>query len=296
MGATYKQITSLSFAGIPRPGDPPAPARPPLIDIDEDTDIWGSEEQFERPVVQVRPLRLMNVDLPGDDDVRRLPLLVNDDVRVELTTSKTPSEVTHGRTDGWHEVHIQVENVQVSRTPAGDFTLDASDLLVVPAGVSHESSSDTPSTTLIVSTRRPMRVAEGYPGEEAKETRSDGIIHLRPSAASDAAEEGPSGGKHFELLANEDLLIETTFRADDQRIYHKGYGQDEVHFQLSGRRATRTSQGEYLLETGDALLIPPGVAHRNIGGLPTVRIVLYARDQLNVPAEYQNRLHQAWGG
>ena len=70
-------------------------------------------------------------------------------------------------------------------------------------------------------------------------------------------DEGVSGGKHFELVGNDDIMIETTFRADDQRIYHKGYDQDEVHFQLSGRRATRTSQGEYMLETGDMLVIPP---------------------------------------
>ena len=93
-------------------------------------------------------------------------------------------------------------------------------------------------------------------------------------------EEGGSGGKHFELVENADIMIETTHRSDAQRIYHRGFGQDEVAFQLSGRRATLTDQGEYMLETGDFLLIPPGTSHRNIGDMATIRIILYTRNPL----------------
>jgi len=273
--------------------------RPEMVEIDEENDILNSTETFERRAVHTKALKLLKIDLAGDEETRRMPVLVNDDVRIEMVTSRAPAEITHQRTDGWHEVHIQVEAQGTSRTAEGEFALQPSDLLVVPPGMSHESYADTPVTRLVVSTRRPLRVAPGYPVQEAdtapENGSEDGVIFLRPSVAADAIEEGIAGGKHFELVVNDDIMIETTFRADDQRIYHRGYDQDEVHFQLSGRRATRTSQGEFLLETGDALLIPPGLPHRNIGGMPTIRIVLYTKHPLSVPSEYETRLDQAWG-
>jgi hypothetical protein len=65
-------------------------------------------------------------------------------------------------------------------------------------------------------------------------------VHLlKPTTVPDRVEEGDSGGKHFELVENADIMIETTHRSDAQRIYHRGFGQDEVAFQLSGRRATQ---------------------------------------------------------
>ena len=84
-------------------------------------------------------------------------------------------------------------------------------------------------------------------------------------------------------------MIETTHRSDSQRIYHRGFGQDEVAFQLSGRRATLTNQGEYMLETCDFLLIPPGTSHRNVGDIATIRIILYTRHPLRIADEYLER-------
>ena len=88
-------------------------------------------------------------------------------------------------------------------------------------------------------------------------------------------------------------MIETTHRSDAQRIYHRGFSQDEVAFQLSGRRATLTSQGEYMLETGDFLLIPPGTSHRNIGDTATIRIILYTRKPVRLAEEYIERAKRA---
>jgi len=71
-----------------------------------------------------------------------------------------------------------------------------------------------------------------------------------------------------------------------------GFGQDEVAFQLSGRRATLTNQGEYMLDTGDFLLIPPGTSHRNIGDMATIRIILYTRKPVRLADEYVERARQ----
>lgn len=290
MGQRFRQLVT----GLDAPQDKQGgKRRPTMVEIDEDAEIINCAERFERHCVQVKPLQLLKVDVPGDRETQRLPVLVNDDVRIELLALRRASETVHDRADGWTEVHIGVENPRTSRTSRGDFALQPSDLLVVPSGVSHKSASEGPATRLIVATRRPMRVVEDYPVRE--QTAPGACLFLKPSEAADAVEEGVAGGKHFDLVANEDIRIEVTFRSDDQRIYHRGYGQDEVHFQLSGRRATRTSQGEYMLETGDMVLIPPGVSHRNVGGMPTTRIVLYAKHPLRVTGEYAARRQQAWG-
>jgi len=85
-------------------------------------------------------------------------------------------------------------------------------------------------------------------------------------------------------------MVETTIRSDSQRIYHKGFNQDEVAFQLTGRRATRTNQGEFMLETGDMLWIPPGCSHRNIGDMLTTRIIMYTRTPLRIADEFNERV------
>ncbi|HKY06726.1 MAG TPA: hypothetical protein VJQ55_00715 [Candidatus Binatia bacterium] len=61
----------------------------------------------------------------------------------------------------------------------------------------------------------------------------------------------------------------------------------------SGRRATRTNQGEYMLDTGDFLLIPPGTSHRNVGDMATIRIVLYTRNPVRLAEEYMERAERA---
>jgi mannose-6-phosphate isomerase-like protein (cupin superfamily) len=295
MATKYKEMVTRSFMGDRSGHDG---ERPEMVEIDEEADVLGCRETFGRAAAHVKPLKLLKAGLAGDEPAR-LPVLVNNDVRVELATSGAAARTSYEAADGWYETHIQIEGTSTSHTAAGDYALDSSDLLVVAPGVRHESTSDGPTSRLIVSTRRPLRVAAGYPLQEsagaAGQGMGEGCLYLRPGAAADSAEEGVSGGKHFELVVNTDLMIETTFRADDQRIYHRGYEQDEVHFQLSGLRATRTSQGEFVLETGDMVLIPPGVTHRNIGGMPTIRIVLYTRHPLRVAPEYRARLEEAWG-
>lgn len=171
----------------------------------------------------------------------------------------------------------------------GSFDLGQSDLLVIPAGADYEVTGDGPATQLVVYGKDQFQVAKGYPVREEVGKVAASPLLLHPSAAADSVEEGVSGGAHFELVENQDIMIETTFRSDDQKIYHRGFQQDEVHFQLSGIRATRTTQGEFSLEPGDALLIPLGVSHRNVGNMATIRIVLYTRDTLHVTDAYNAR-------
>jgi len=137
-----------------------------------------------------------------------------------------------------------------------------------------------------------VQIAESYPKKESVIPNKQCTL-LKPTTVLDQVEEGGSGGKHFELVENADIMIETTHRSDAQKIYHRGFGQDEIAFQLSGQRATRTNQGDYMLDTADFLLIPPGTSHRNIGDMATIRIILYTRNPVRLADEFVERAKRA---
>ncbi|MDH3444569.1 MAG: hypothetical protein OEN50_11630 [Deltaproteobacteria bacterium] len=283
MGMKIKEINSFSFignlAGEKKPSE--------MKEIDEENDIINCKEKFDRKCLLLKPLELLRVSLPGENvDTRQIPVLINDDVRIELMVSSSPQANGEQRPKGQYEVQVQVENKRTTKTPQGDFELDEGDLLVVPPDINSTVSGQGVTSRLIIYTNKPVHVAKGYPVKDHQDKK---FIFLQPKKVLDLVEEGRSGGKHFELVENEDIMIEATVRSDSQKIYHKGFGQDEVAFQLSGQRPTRTTQGEFLLETGDMLWIPPGVSHRNLGEMLTMRIVLYTPKPLRLASEYTER-------
>jgi mannose-6-phosphate isomerase-like protein (cupin superfamily) len=287
MGTKFKEINTLSFIGNIGPKTERV-----WKEVDEEADIIGCEEKPERRCQLIAPLNLLAKDLPGDGDTKQIPIFINDDVRIELMHCRSSKGEDGRRPTGFCETQIQVQNRRVTKTSEGDFELDEGDVLVVPASVSHENRGDGPTTRLIVYTRSPVQIAQTYPVKESVVPNKQCTL-LKPKMVLDKVEEGGSGGKHFELVENADIMIETTYRSDAQRIYHRGFGQDEVAFQLSGRRATLTNQGEYMLETGDFLLIPPGTSHRNIGEMATIRIILYTRNAVRLADEYTERAKRA---
>jgi quercetin dioxygenase-like cupin family protein len=287
MGTKFKEINTLSFIGNVGPKTERV-----WKEVDEELDIIASKEKFERPCQLISPLNLLKKDLPGDGDTKQVPIFINDDVRVELMHCRG-SKSTDGRGPaGFFETQIQVENKRATKTSEGDFELAEGDVLVVPPNLSCENIGDGATTRLIVYTRNPVQIAQSYPVKESVVPNKQCTL-LKPTTVLDKVQEGGSGGKHFELVENADIMIETTHRSDAQRIYHRGFGQDEVAFQLSGQRATRTNQGEYMLETGDFLLIPPGTSHRNIGDMATIRIILYTRNPVRLADEFVERAKRA---
>jgi quercetin dioxygenase-like cupin family protein len=287
MGTKFKEINTLSFIGNIGPKTERI-----WKEVDEEIDIIGCKEKADRPCQLIAPLKLLEMDLPGDGDTRQMPIFVNDDLRIELMHCRSLDGQDGRRPAGFCETQIQVQNKRVTQTSEGDFELDEGDVLVVPPSVRHDNSGNGPTTRLVVYTRTPVQIARTYPVKQSVIPNKQCTL-LKPKTVLDQVEEGGSGGKHFELVENADIMIETTHRSDAQRIYHRGFGQDEVAFQLSGRRATLTNQGEYMLETGDFLLIPPGTSHRNIGDMATIRIILYARNPLRLADEYVERARRA---
>jgi len=287
MGTKFKEVNTLSFIGHIGPQTERV-----WKEVDEETDIIGCKEKKPRPCELVAPLGLLQKDLPGDGDTKQMAVFVNDDVRIELMYCRSGQGQESQRPVGFCETQVQVIGQRVSNTSEGDFILDTGDVLVLPYGIGHKNQGDGPTARLVVYTRTPVQIAQTYPVKESAVPGKQCIL-LKPATVLDKVEEGGSGGKHFELVENADLMIETTHRSDAQRIYHRGFGQDEIAFQLSGRRATITDQGEYMLETGDFLLIPPGTSHRNIGDMATIRIILYTRAPVRLADEYIDRARRA---
>jgi quercetin dioxygenase-like cupin family protein len=283
MGAKFKEVNTSSFIGNIGPKTERV-----WKEVDEEIDIVDCKDKFDRSCRLIAPLKLLEQDLPGDGDTRQVPIFVNEDVRVELMHCRAAKGADGHRPAGFCETQIQVQNKRITKTSEGDFELVEGDVLVLPPNITHENSGDGVTTRLIVYTRKPVQIAQTYPVKESVVPNKRCTL-LKPTTVLDKVEEGGSGGKHFELVENADIMIETTHRSDAQRIYHRGFGQDEIAFQLSGRRATRTNQGEYMLETGDFLLIPPGTSHRNIGDMATIRIILYTRNPVRLADEYIER-------
>jgi hypothetical protein len=171
----------------------------------------------------IAPLKLLKRDLPGDGDTRQIPIFVNDDVRMELMHCRSAKGADGHRPAGFCETQIQVQNKRITKTSEGDFELVEGDVLVVPPSITHENSGAGPTTRLIVYTRNTVDIALSYPVKQSVVPNKQCTL-LKPTTVLDQVEEGGSGGKHFELVENADIMIETTHRSDPQRIYHRGFG------------------------------------------------------------------------
>jgi hypothetical protein len=288
MGTKYKEVNTLSFIGNVGPKTERV-----WKEVDEEVDIIGCRDKHERACQLIAPLKLLQKNLPGDGDTRQLAIFVNDDVRIELQYCSGAKGTNGHRPAGFCETQIQVQNRRVTNTSEGDFALDEGDVLMVPANLSYDNSGSGAATRLIVYARSPMQIGHTYPVKESVIPNKQCTL-LKPKTVLDQVDDGgASGGKHFELVENADIMIETTHRSDAQRIYHRGFGQDEIAFQLSGQRTTRTNQGDYMLDTADFLLIPPGTSHRNIGDMATIRVILYTRKSVRLADEYIERAKRA---
>jgi len=278
MGLKIKELNSYFFTGSLGEQPPEGAERSVWKEIDEEDDIINAKDVVDRLAAHTKPGQAIAAGA-----AKQIPALTNDVIRMELMTSASAASEASQRPDGWHEVRVIVDGERTIKVNGKSFDLKQANLLVLPADASYEVSGDAPATQLVVYGAKPFQLSKTYPDQEA-----GADLFLEPNEVVDKIPEGPAGGAHFELVESEDINIETTFRSTDQGIYHRGFGQDEVHFQLKGSRATRTTQGEFPLAPGDFLLVPPGVSHRNVGDESTIRIVLYTRDVLNVSAEVES--------
>jgi hypothetical protein len=118
MGTKFKEVNTLSFIGHIGPKTERV-----WKEVDEEIDIVGCKEKFERPCQLIAPLDILKKDLPGDGDRRQVPIFVNDDVRIELMYCRASEGIDGRRPAGFYETQIQVQNKRVTKTPEGDFDL-----------------------------------------------------------------------------------------------------------------------------------------------------------------------------
>ena len=202
---TIKEINTYSFIGNLGGHEPKREWK----EIDEDRDVINCTETFERPCLLLKPLSVLTTSLAGENgEERRLPVLSNDDVSIELATgaSAEPAAASRDR----HLVCVQVSGSGIVPTAKGDFELAQGELLALPPGTA--GANPHGGTRLVVYTRKPLHVAKGYPANDERTTAADCLL-LKPGEVLDQVEEGLSGGQHFELIENEDLMVEMTVRA-----------------------------------------------------------------------------------
>jgi len=97
---------------------------------------------------------------------------------------------------------------------------------------------------------------------------------------------GLPGRKSLEIVSGEKgaraitlrlVEIPVTQAGEAPRAPHCHRTVEECIFVLSGRGTTHTENGEYPLQSGDAILIPPGEKHvtRNTGAQPLVLLCFF---------------------
>src|SRR5512132_2777990 len=94
MGTKFKEVNTLSFIGNVGPKTERV-----WKEIDEEVDIIGCNDKFDRPCQLIAPLDLLAKDLPGDGDTKQIPIFINADVRIELMHCRSSKGTDGGRRD-----------------------------------------------------------------------------------------------------------------------------------------------------------------------------------------------------
>jgi hypothetical protein len=160
MGTKFKEVNTLSFIGNIGPKTERV-----WKEVDEEADIIGCKNKFERRCQLIAPLNLLEKDLPGDGDTKQISIFINDDVRMELMHCRSSKGEDGRRPAGFCETQIQVQNRRLTQTSEGDFELDEGDLLVVPPNISHENSGNGRTTRLVV---WPMNMPSALGGRDSR--------------------------------------------------------------------------------------------------------------------------------
>ena len=110
MGTKFKEVNTLSFIGNIGPKTERV-----WKEVDEEVDIIGCKDKFDRPCQLIAPLDLLVKDLPGDGDTKQIPIFINDDVRIELMHCRSSKGEDGRRPAGFCETQIQVQNKRMTQ-------------------------------------------------------------------------------------------------------------------------------------------------------------------------------------
>ncbi len=85
------------------------------------------------------------------------------------------------------------------------------------------------------------------------------------------------GGPGPKIYESNVFHVEVYNTEGDQWAFHRGLDDDELWLQFRGDSVNESEFGMYHLEPGEMNHIPPGIAHRVVGGEGFLRLVLYSR-------------------
>jgi uncharacterized cupin superfamily protein len=109
---------------------------------------------------------------------------------------------------------------------------------------------------------------------------------------AEAKQLGLPGRKSLEIVSGEKGSIGVTLRlaeipvpqpGESPRAPHQHFDHEECIYVLSGKGTTFADTGEYLLNPGDTLLMPPGEKHvtRNTGDRPLLLLCYFPVADIN---------------
>ena len=113
-----------------------------------------------------------------------------------------------GRRD-FVKLRFKCRNKRVTKTSEGDFELTEGDVLVVPNEITMKTTAMAQPRVWSFIHEDQCRSPKPIPSKESVIPNKQCTL-LKPTTVLDKVEEGGSGGKHFELVENADIMIETT--------------------------------------------------------------------------------------
>ncbi|HLH21648.1 MAG TPA: hypothetical protein VK066_03950 [Chloroflexota bacterium] len=101
------------------------------------------------------------------------------------------------------------------------------------------------------------------------------------------------GGAGPKLYQSPVFHVEVYNTEGEQRGFHRGLDDDELWLQFRGDSANESEFGVEHLGPGEMNHVPPGIAHRVIGGEGFLRLVLYSRQPWKLMVDPTQHAHQS---
>ncbi|QKG18805.1 hypothetical protein [Actinomadura verrucosospora] len=228
-----------------------------------------------------------------------------DTMRLEWQTMNGRQPFYHRNCDV-DEMSFQVAGVRSLMTEIGSVDLVPGDFSRIPVGVAHDNYGREDIHILFYV---PAPVLEAVPAERTSEAVIPPFDGWEPAEINEMVTECLAGPGHDVVLAPADeralleqaedetdriqvlrpgdasgttwlyrsshvLIGRTAAESSDGRVYRRIRNAEEIQYQISGRRTLVTQRGTVLLEPGDFVKVPVGIAFTSIHHEPSAHLTV----------------------
>ncbi|MDL4816516.1 hypothetical protein [Actinomadura opuntiae] len=229
----------------------------------------------------------------------------SDFMRLEWQTMNGRQPFYHRNCDV-DEMSLQVAGVRSLMTEFGTVDLVPGDFSRIPVGVAHDNYGREDIHVLFyvpapvveaVAAQRTSEVVippfEGWEPGEVNEMITQCLagpghdIVLAPTDERALLEQAKGETERIQVLRPDDasgttwlyrsshvLIGRTVAEASDGRVYRRIRNAEEIQYQISGRRTLVTQRGTVLLEPGDFVKVPVGIAFTSIHHEPSIHLTV----------------------